>query len=262
MRLSATNPTSDDPQVERGHAPLKPGVAGSALLSGSAHLLFWIVAAVIVVVDLWSKHWAFQTLPPDAPREYISGFLELRRSLNDGAVFGSFTGYVSVFIVASFLALSFVLYMFIQSGSRQRMLHVALALILAGAIGNLYDRAFIKADVVSFPNDASHRSIIGMVLNGDDDTQVLVGEWPDGARVRSYARSDVSIRRQGVVRDFLKFTPTFPQGWGRLGGQDVWPWIFNIADAALVCGVTLLMLTSIFERRSAPSAVAAAPAGT
>jgi lipoprotein signal peptidase len=40
--------------------------------------------------------------------------------------------------------------------------------------------------------------------------------------------------------------------------MDVWPWIFNVADTALVIGVALLMLTSIVERRPAPAGSPAA----
>ena len=28
-----------------------------------------------------------------------------------------------------------------------------------------------------------------------------------------------------------------------LAGHDVWPWIFNVADASLVCGVVWMLLT-------------------
>jgi lipoprotein signal peptidase len=175
--------------------------------------------------------------------------LEFRRSLNDGAVFGSFTGQVGVFIVASLFALAFVLYLFLHSSARQWVLHVCLALILAGALGNLYDRGFMIADVVRYTDKQGfERSHIGKIVGDNTGPSVTIGDWPEGGSPETFSRDKVQVRQQGVVRDFLKFTPEFPKGIPRLGGNDVWPWIFNIADAALVAGVIVLMMTSIFER--------------
>ena len=212
---------------------------------------------LVVGVDLWSKAWVFKNLGAREIRTVIPGVLEFRRSLNDGAVFGSFSGRVGVFIVASLFALAFVLYLFLHSSARQRVLHVSLAMILAGALGNLYDRAFMIADVVQH-TDGRPR-FIGKLIDDGAGPIMRVGDWPDGGSPESYARADVEIRQQGVVRDFLKFVPEFPKRIPRLGGNDVWPWIFNVADAALVIGVIVLMMSSLFER--SPREREAAPMG-
>jgi lipoprotein signal peptidase len=201
-------------------------------------------------LDLWSKWWAFSRLDSEQGFNAIPGFLEFRRSLNDGAVFGSFTGYVSVFIVASLLALAFVFYLFAKSAGRQWGLQIALAMILSGAIGNLYDRAFVQADIVRFPEAKPPRpSMIGKLMAAPSNGVIRIGDWPDAANPRTFKAEDVTLHHQGVVRDFLKFTAKFPASWPRVGGRDVWPWIFNVADAALVCGVAFLMLHCLFDRR-------------
>ena len=221
----------------------------TACMDVAAHARLWLPAVGLLALDLWSKQWAFTRLAPDEGRPVIEGLVEFRRSLNDGAVFGSFTGYVGVFIAASLAALGFVLYMFCLSGRNQRVLHVALGLVLAGALGNLYDRAFIKADIVVFQTDSGQeRSHIGTIVSEPEDPVVQIGEWPAGDRPRAYQRADVTVRRQGVVRDFVKITPTIP-GWvPLLGGFDVWPWVFNVADASLVIGVAVLLLQSWLAR--------------
>jgi len=143
-----------------------------------------------------------------------------------------------VFIVASLFALGFVFYLFANSTRRQRSLHVALALILSGAIGNLYDRAFIKADVVRFRDDTKPRgSVIGTLVGEPTEEKIRIGDWPDAGNPRTLTASEVSLHRQGVVRDFIKFIPKFPRSWSRVGGLDIWPWIFNVADAAIVLGL-------------------------
>jgi len=226
-----------------------PGDFISALRHVPSHLRLWIPAVLILWLDLWSKSAAFKKLPADASVPIIRGFLEFRRSLNDGAVFGAFTGRTGVFITASILALAFVLYLFGCSRPYQRVMHVSLALILAGATGNLYDRAFVKADVavVSY-GDGERRSHIGVLMNDPNSERIQIGDWPDGTNVRSFDRKDVELRRQGVVRDFIKFVPRFPKWVPKLGGMDIWPWVFNVADAALVIGVVLLLIQGWFDR--------------
>ena len=241
-------------------APQTPHAVDEKPESAIGHLAsqvrFWLPAAALLWLDLWSKSWVFANIPTDHGQIIVPGFLEFRRSLNDGAVFGSFTGYVGVFIVASLFALGFVFYLFAHSTRRQRSLHIALALILAGAIGNLYDRAFIKADVVRFRDGANPRgSVIGTLAGEPTEDKIRLGDWPDGANARSFTVSEVTLHRQGVVRDFIKFTPKFPRSWTRVGGFEMWPWIFNVADASLVCGVGLLLLNCFFDRkpRTAPA---------
>ncbi len=244
-------------------APTVDDTPESAMGHVASQVRFWLPAVVLLWLDLWSKNWAFTSVPTEHSQIIIPGFLEFRRSLNDGAVFGTFTGYVGVFIVASLFALGFVFYLFAKSTRRQRSLHVALALILAGAIGNLYDRAFIKADVVRFrEGDNPRGSRIGTLVGEPTDEEVRIGDWPDGARARTYKASDVTFHRQGVVRDFIKFMPKFPRSWGWLGGYDMWPWIFNVADASLVCGVGLLLLNCFFDRKPRTANPAPPPAGT
>ena len=69
----------------------------------------------------------------------------------------------------------------------------------------------------------------------------------------SLAPDEVTTRRQGVVRDFIKFVPHFPAWVPRLGGKEIWPWVFNVADAALVCGVCILLIHTWWDRKPAPS---------
>jgi len=243
-----------------GSSPTRPassvGEDGSAVKHAPAQVLFWGVAAGLLALDLWSKAKVFATLAADQVVSVLGGVFEFRRSLNDGAVFGSFTGQTGLFIAASLLALTFVVYLFVHSGPRHRALHVALGMILAGALGNLYDRAFMQADVVRVATRSGHtNSLIGKIVSGPNDSEVRVGDWPDGGNLRRFAASEVEVRRQGVVRDFIKFVPKFPAGFPKFGGRDVWPWVFNVADVSLVAGVILLLLQSWFDRppRESPS---------
>jgi signal peptidase II len=84
----------------------------------------------------------------------IPGFFNITRIHNTGAIFGilSGSGNIPVFIVltgASLVALGFVLRYFFKTPSTDRFTKVALALILAGALGNLTDR-ILRGYVIDF----------------------------------------------------------------------------------------------------------------
>jgi signal peptidase II len=233
-------------------APPAGRVPPRAVTDVGAHLRLWVTSIAVLAADLWSKDWAFKRLDPAEPYHAVPRILDFHQSLNDGAVFGSLTGMVGLFIVASLLALLFVFSLFMSSDVRQQSLHIGLGLILAGALGNLYDRAFMKADVIEL---ASGERRIGIrvdppVGQADQTSWRWLGRWPDGEDQRAYPRSEiVEERNQGVVRDFIKFVPRFPAWVPKLAGRDIWPWVFNIADAALVCGVGLLLINFWTDRR-------------
>lgn len=214
------------------------------------HLRFWLVGLAALCLDLWSKNWIFANLDPTESRPLIDDMIIFHRSLNDGAVFGLFTGQVSLFIIASVFAFAFVFYLFASSSRSQWFFHIALGLILAGALGNLYDRAVNIADIVRYTTRSGRPDkIIGKLLTKPDAERIRIGSHPEGLHPRGFERSEVTLTRQGVVRDFIKFVPRFPKWVPKLGGRDVWPWIFNVADAALVCGVIILLFTSWSHRR-------------
>lgn len=204
--------------------------------------LFIVIAAFIVAADLTSKHLAFrhvadsslhlardpqdgttmvqvrgedgnlvplQRMRPGDPASAIPQhdgvtvvpyLLHLKLTINTGAVFGMGKGAQPLFIAVSVLAVLFIGLVFYRSAASAKLLQICLALILGGAIGNLYDR---------------------VLYNG--------------------------------VRDMCHLFPgvKLPFGWTWRGGSDeLYPWIFNIADAALVIGVfVLLILTWRGEKR-------------
>ena len=202
--MANPNPDTEHRTPRGADAPPKPLPVVSHVPS---HLRLWVIAAIGLVADLWSKHWAFSELPAGPGRVVIPHLVRLQRSLNTGALFGLGQGWTPLFIGASILALVFVVYLFVQSTRDRRSLHVALGLVLAGALGNLHDRAFEIATVFEIQHNAGVESVIGMVVE-QEDPWVTIGSYPDGQMPRRFpAESVLSSRQQGVVRDFVKMEP-------------------------------------------------------
>ncbi len=196
--------------------PLKPpSPASPAFRCHRAMAVFVSVFLVALVADLTLKAWAFEhvaaepisdglieqvvegkaQIPPHPGIGLAPYILKLRLTVNRGAVFGLWQGKRAVFILATVVAIGLIGYFFAISPARNTLFHVALALILAGALGNLYDR----------------------------------------------------IRFQ-CVRDMLYLFPgvKLPFGWRWMWTEsdELYPWIFNLADAALLAGIALALWRS------------------
>jgi signal peptidase II len=99
-----------------------------------------LVPAVIgLALDLWTKYLAMIHLQPDRLIELIPGWIQFHYVRNYGAVFGLGEGQRVLFLIVSLAAIVFLGYLFGTSG-RQRLYQVVLGLLLAGVIGNMYDR--------------------------------------------------------------------------------------------------------------------------
>lgn len=212
-------PDTPAPQTPDSPPPRRAGRCPHAIA------LFLLVAAGTLATDLVLKQWSFagvvkdhQGNPvrvelddlaaadpaafwqryPHEPIVVVPHVLNLHLTTNPGAVFGLGRGGRFIFILVSIVATAVIGTMFYRSPRTSSFLHAALALILAGALGNLYDRI-----------------------------------------------------RFGCVRDMLHMLPD----------TNLWPWIFNPADVALVVGVGMILLLTAAadlkhrrEKRAAESA--------
>lgn len=118
-----------------------------------AWLRFIGVVIAGVATDLTTKAIAFRELGPQADTHQvvvIPHVLMFQTTLNNGAVFGIGQGLALLFILMSLVAIAFVVYVFMSSYRWQWPTHIALGLILAGAMGNMYDRVFNHGGVRDF----------------------------------------------------------------------------------------------------------------
>jgi signal peptidase II len=100
-----------------------------------------------LALDLWSKGWMQDRLAmdPGDPSQsevihLVPGFFRLEGTWNTGITFGLAAGYTQPILIFTVLACVGILVAILLLRSPSRVLHVALALVLAGAAGNLYDR--------------------------------------------------------------------------------------------------------------------------
>ena len=165
-----------------------------------------VIAMVVVLIalggDLLVKSLAFKnvagfavdpnSIPAHDAVNLVPSILSLKLVANRGAVFGIGQGQRWIFIILGLIAIAVIVTTFIKSSAQRRWMHFALALILAGALGNLYDRVMFS-----------------------------------------------------MVRDMLWLFPgvKLPFGWHWPKGNDeLYPWVFNIADMALLFGLGVILI--------------------
>ena len=115
--------------------------------------LFWPVIALVAVLDVVTKAIAVRALVPQrVPHEVMGSALRLTLVYNPGAAFGLNLGPQSRWIFTALTVVALVilgrLYRSTVRGDRLRVL--ALALVCAGALGNLLDRMRSDLGVVDF----------------------------------------------------------------------------------------------------------------
>lgn len=110
------------------------------------------ILPAVLILDRITKLWAEDALAGGRQIEVIEGLLDLTLAYNTGAAFGMRIGDDSrwFFIPVTFVALGLLVLLYRQAERGDHLRLVALSFVIAGALGNLYDRIFIEEGVVDF----------------------------------------------------------------------------------------------------------------
>jgi signal peptidase II len=118
----------------------------SAVPARDARLKLLLITIAVFVLDRLSKLWIIHHIISGQEIVIIPHFFRLSHVYNNGAAFSLFSDTPSpdkvrwMLIGFSLVASAIVLAVFWKAGRRVSVTSVALALVLGGAIGNLYDR--------------------------------------------------------------------------------------------------------------------------
>lgn len=177
--------------LARGREAL-PDVAG--------HLIFWPIAVLGLVLDLWSKHAVFAAIEARDGRDItiIKGFFSFTRALNEGAAFGLASGKQMFLIAVAAAALVVIFGVFFFGSQRQRLVQFSLGMFAAGVCGNLWDRIFNDGlvrdfiDVVYWPGRHWHTFNVADALLCVGVGLLIVGTMFTGSSDRKHDRPQKS----------------------------------------------------------------------
>jgi signal peptidase II len=115
--------------------------------------LFWPIVAVWLALDIVTKRLALSHLqPPGLPHRVLGNVVRLTLTFNQGAAMGMSLGRWSrpFFTVVGFAILGLLIYLYRRTAPADRLRTIILAFIVAGALGNLFDRLRWRTGVVDF----------------------------------------------------------------------------------------------------------------
>ncbi|MDG1096254.1 MAG: signal peptidase II [Methylophilaceae bacterium] len=119
-----------------------------------ASLKWFLLSAIIIVLDLYTKYLVQQAFEY-ADRLTITSYFDLVRYHNEGAAFSFLAdagGWQKWFFTAiAAIASIFIVYL-LKKHHTEKLFSLGLALVLGGALGNLYDRVTLGyvVDFLSF----------------------------------------------------------------------------------------------------------------
>jgi signal peptidase II len=124
------------------------------MTKNSARAFYLLIALIVLLLDRWTKHVVAQRIRLYAHIQVIPGFFQLTHTENTGAAFSLFadstlpwkTGLLIAFSVIALLVVSVLLW---KNNHAHVVTGVGLALIMGGALGNLWDR-LARGRVVDF----------------------------------------------------------------------------------------------------------------
>jgi signal peptidase II len=197
-------------------------------------LIVGVIVALILFLDQIIKIYVKTHFLPGENIPVFGNWFLLEYIENPGMAFGTTFGNkawhklaLSLFRVVAIIAISLYIWKQAKAGVRREFL-IAIGLILAGATGNLIDSMFYD---FAFPYDPC----VG--FNHLEGSGVL---------------SDCGIFGQietrhtgfllGNVVDMFKFQAFWPDWLPLIGGSEVFPAIWNLADVSISIGVGLIFI--------------------
>jgi signal peptidase II len=98
------------------------------------------ISTLVFILDQWTKKLVITYLGVPGKRAVIGEFLQLTLVFNEGGAFSTRFGPTMFYAAASVLVMVFVIGFLYREAGKSRLLDLALALVIGGALGNLLDR--------------------------------------------------------------------------------------------------------------------------
>jgi signal peptidase II len=112
----------------------------SASLHRIGRIVAWLIIPVLVAADQATKSWIVERYYLWEVDPWLGELFRITRVHNTGAAFGIAQGYPEIFKALTILAIAAIFLHKIATSNTAASYHLALSLVLSGAVGNLIDR--------------------------------------------------------------------------------------------------------------------------
>lgn len=197
-------------------------------------LIVGSIVAFILLIDQFVKIYIKTNFMPEDSTPLLGNWFILQYIENQGMAFGTTFGNqmwhklaLSIFRILAIGGICYYWYKQAKAGAKNEFL-IAIGLILAGATGNLIDSMFYDYLFVYDPC-MGFNHLEGSGIKTD------CGIW-----------GEIETRHTGFlmgnVVDMFKFQANWPEWMPLVGGKEVFPAIWNVADASITIGVVMVFV--------------------
>ncbi len=113
-----------------------------------------IIAATVLMgslaLDIMTKSIIVSSVALHERINVIGSFVQITLIYNRGGLFGILQGYQTYFLIISLVVLSLLVLFYVMEKNKKMLFCNAMALIVAGALGNIIDRISGRSGVVDF----------------------------------------------------------------------------------------------------------------
>ena len=209
-----------------------------SLFSLRTHLWFWAIVAGGLTTDLVTKHIVFAYLQPGDTVTIIPQKLDLRLALNPGGAGGADID-LSVSMSGALKTCAIVMMFFLFSRRDLRWLHIAMALFLAGSLGNITDRAyFMRAETIRYLDDDGLRTSAVSSCREDPEGLIVLIWGHTEARLIPWSQHPEMLGECSVVRDFIGVWRSQDEQYAQL-------YIMNVADIMLGASMVVFVVLGL-----------------
>lgn len=103
-----------------------------------------IIIIIVNIIDRLSKIWALNNLKEGNDVVIIKNIFSLSYLENRGAAWGIFQGKTNFLLIITIFIIIGIIYFILKYKPKNKIMRLSLSFIIAGALGNMYDRLFHK----------------------------------------------------------------------------------------------------------------------
>lgn len=138
----------------------------------------FIIIIIGIILDRVTKLWGIKSLNKTDGISVIKGYFDFVYLENKGAAWGIMKDRTMLLTIITIIVLAAIIYYRVKTGIKSKLFRISFSLIVAGALGNLFDRIYYKyvvdfiflhyKDIYYFPvfNVADMMVVCGTILLG------------------------------------------------------------------------------------------------
>ncbi|HPB81728.1 MAG TPA: signal peptidase II [Spirochaetota bacterium] len=114
------------------------------------HIIAGILLACTLGLDILTKYMVVSNVALHERINLFGSFVQITLIYNRGGLFGILQGYQAYFLVISIIVLGLLIVFYVLEKDKQPIFCYSMALIVSGALGNIFDRISGRPGVVDF----------------------------------------------------------------------------------------------------------------